>query len=352
MARIIPTLLAILSLTLCAWGDQQTAESLQKQLPKFSCSGTLEKVLTNIAQQGTFKIQIDWPALAAAGVTKDAQITVQAPNAKIGQLIDLALSKAEIKDKPLAWYQSGKIVQVSTQARVLERPNEPRLDALAAAPAAKPAPTGRDLDFKNVPLSEVLGFIRTWSEVNMDINWKSLEPSGIAADLAITLQAKGVSPGRALDLVLAQANGNKGKFERAYWVLSDGVVTIASGSALNNDIIVHVYDVRDLLMVIPDFEGPRLASSGNVASSDSKGGKSASIWQDSGSNSSQARTGPDLAEQREQVRKKLLSAVRDSIGEDMWQPDGKGSIRILNGKMVISQTLLGYKLLENAGRRK
>jgi hypothetical protein len=44
--------------------------------------------------------------------------------------------------------------------------------------------------------------------------------------------------------------------------------------------------------------------------------------------------------------------LKDSIGEDMWKPDGKGSISILNGKLVISQTLLGFKLMETAGRKR
>ena len=44
-------------------------------------------------------------------------------------------------------------------------------------------------------------------------------------------------------------------------------------------------------------------------------------------------------------------AIKDSIGQDMWAPDGKGTISLFGSKLVISQTLLGYKLMETAGRK-
>ena len=42
----------------------------------------------------------------------------------------------------------------------------------------------------------------------------------------------------------------------------------------------------------------------------------------------------------------LLGIIKDSIGADMWAPDGKGSVQFLGTKLVISQTMLGFKLLE------
>jgi len=34
----------------------------------------------------------------------------------------------------------------------------------------------------------------------------------------------------------------------------------------------------------------------------------------------------------------------------MWEPDGKGSIKVVGNKLVITQSLLGFKLMEKALR--
>ena len=58
--------------------------------------------------------------------------------------------------------------------------------------------------------------------------------------------------------------------------------------------------------------------------------------------------GESAAAQRQRTREALIGVIKDAIGQDMWQPLGKGSIRIVRNKLIISQTLLGFKLLDQA----
>jgi hypothetical protein len=187
----------------------------------------------------------------------------------------------------------------------------------------------------------------------MDVNWKSLEEVGVTKTTPVTLQIKDVTPARALDMVLAQISGNGDKFERVYWVISDGVVTIATGNALNQDLKTRVFDVMDLLVVVPEFKGPRLQTSiNNNNNSSTNGDKGNTLWPNQDNTSSDKSNTPSMTEQRAKVKDALIAAVKNSIGEDMWKPDGKGSISIVNGKMLIAQTALGYKLMESAGAKR
>lgn len=52
----------------------------------------------------------------------------------------------------------------------------------------------------------------------------------------------------------------------------------------------------------------------------------------------------------EQLREGVIGIIRDSIGQDMWEPSGRGSVKIIGNRLVISQTLLGYKLLDQSLR--
>ena len=56
------------------------------------------------------------------------------------------------------------------------------------------------------------------------------------------------------------------------------------------------------------------------------------------------------AEQKKDQQDAVIESIKSTIGKDMWEPDGKGSIRFVGNKLVITQSLLGFKLMESALR--
>ena len=343
-------------LPLCAAAADDELAALQKVVPRFSASGTLDAVLEKLSRTCGVRIETDWPAVSASGVDRRARITVAADNARGDQLLDFALSQSAAKDHPLAWFLDARTARVTTQDRVIYRHSLARLDGPASQPAAGKAAAVRtnSYTFDNTPLSDVIEMVRQVSGANFDVNWKSLEECGLAKDTPVTLQLREVTPARLLDLVLDQVSGGKDKFSRPYWVINDGVVTVASGNALNNDLTTRVFDVTDLLMVVPNFKGPTLDMS-TVGGNSSSNGASNTLFGNSagqGSGNSSDASDNNMAEQRAKVRDSLMAAIKNSIGDEMWKPDGKGSVMLVGNKLVISQTLLGFKLMENSGRKR
>lgn len=159
----------------------------------------------------------------------------------------------------------------------------------------------------------------------------------------MSVRLSDVGVGRALEVVCDDVSGDRGKMQRVYWVIDEGVVHIATGEALNRRTETRVFDVGDLLMVAPDYAAPSL----EFGVGDGEDATAGSLF-DMDRNGTSGQRGAGPAGQRGE---NLMAVIRDSIGEDMWKPVGKGSIHILGNRLVITQTPLGFKLLSEAINR-
>jgi len=219
----------------------------------------------------------------------------------------------------------------------------------------------KEWTFDNTAASDVFEVVRKTTGVNIHVNWRALQELGIQKDTPITLRASKISTARALDLITDELSGSRGKLERVYWLVDDGVLTISTGAALNRQTFTRVFYVADLLTVIPNFEGPRLGlSSGRGRDSfDASGtGARTDTLDDGASIRTGSRSGTrgretaSISEQRDKLRENLTSILKTAIGEEMWHPQGQGSVQFLRNRMVISQTKLGFLLMGKALRRR
>ncbi len=331
------------------------AKRLLGEIPKISLvKMPLSEALDHYAKLTGLSIRADWRALRSVGVFRSSLVTLKASEITFEKLLDLTLHRVARRAKPLAWYLSGKTVYVSTQAWVLLRRGSSFAAALPAAPGtvARRAPRRRgaaEISFDEIPLKAVLDFFRDISGVNFHVNWRSLEASGISQKTPVTLKVSNISVGRALDLVLDQINVGRDRLGSVYWVVDRGVVEIATGAVLNRKPITRVYDVGDLLVAVPNFEGPTI-DTGTSGTDSSGGGATGGLFEsmDTRTSSSTGTSSGDesMAEKRQKNRDTLIEVIKMSIGKDMWAPMGKGSVKIIRDQLIITQTQLGFRLLE------
>lgn len=195
----------------------------------------------------------------------------------------------------------------------------------------------------------VIEFLRDLTGLNLHVNWRALETTGITKDTPITLKAHGISIRRLLDLLMDQLSAGRDRFSSVYWIVNEGVVQIATGDAFNRSTRTRVFDVSDLLMHIPNFQGPRVtlqSESNQTTGQETTQTTAQSLFE--ATPADQSSDGQGQGDRREELRQKLIEVIKLSIGEEMWAPQGKGSIRILKGQMIITQTPLGFKLLETS----
>ncbi len=334
-------------------------EAMKRPLARALISAPLPKALADVAKLVGVRLEVDLVGLTDTGIKRTDKVTVKLSRITGGQLLDIILAQVAKRGRPLAWYIDQNVVRVTTQMRVLHRRRLPLPARVRRGEKTKPGVRlFKKFDFDDMPMEDVITFFRDTSKLNLHVNWRSLEIIGVGRDTPITLKGSNLSLSRALALVLGQLSISRNELDRVYWVIDRGVVTIATGASLNTGLRSRVYDVADLLMVVPNFQAPSVSLGGGGGSSrggrqsegGGGGGSGGGLFDSRGTDRGSRGNGEDVASQRQKVRDDLIAIIKDSIGEDMWQPIGKGSIRLLGKQLVISQTPLGFKLLEQTAR--
>jgi hypothetical protein len=323
-------------------------KALAGELPKAALGGTLDQAVSQFGRLIDIPVIVDWATVTATGVKRTTKISVRVSRKLTAEkLLELLLMRVSKKGKPLSWYVNHDVLVVTTQDRVLGYKARERVKSARPKTTKKMTTTVfKEHSFKDEPLKNVIDFYRQATGSNFHVNWKSLQNVGIDRDEPITLVLKGVSVSRALDMVTDQLSAGKDKFESVYWRVDRGVVTISTGHAMNTRNIVTTFEVADLLFAAPNFEGPRLGRSVKGAGDSSS--NSQGIFDTTGSGDGIEKE--DASETRAQAKSSLEKIIIDSIGEEMWTSGGgKGSVKFFRNKMIISQTLLGYTLLKQAG---
>ena len=309
---------------------------------------TLAKAVNTLRTNFGASIVVDYRSLGKVGVKAESLVKASGANLTFANALDLTLARAQGATAPLAWTTYGNRFVVTTQANVLKlrqfrgivaagmpraRPIDP--NAKPARPARHPRPIGRigSLEFDQMPLGDVIEFFRDRSGMNIVVNWRALDDVGVTRQDPVTLKVNRVALLRALDMVLESFNAGRTTLDRLYWMLDEGVLTIATGEVFDREMITRVYDVSDLLAIVPNFAGD---------------GLDISLGTDGGRSSPATTEGRSESPTREQKARQLIDIVTSTLGEEFWQPVGKGSVKIFKDRMVVSQSRLGFLLM---GRR-
>lgn len=356
------------------------SDVLLTKIPKLTVEGiSLDRVLAMYREMAGANIVADWDALKRADVRADSKVNAKGADLTFAKVLDLTSANVQGAKAPLSWYIDVNTFHFTTQAAILNKERLRTFMQLAGSGGSGPALLAGNsgaaararesngltvarpgsmpaLAFDQTPLVDVMEFFRTVSGMNMVVNWKALSAVGVDATTPISLQVKNVSVWKAMDLVLDMVNAGKDRYSSAYWVLDGGVVSVTTGAVLDQEMRVKVYDVTDLLMVIPDYQPNNVnngTSNGNTTNTNNSGASSSSGIFGPTNNNNNNNNNTDnnqLSEagQRARLQDNLIAMIRSAGGDDLWAPTGRGTIRILNGRMIISQSQLGWKLLDRA----
>jgi len=211
-------------------------------------------------------------------------------------------------------------------------------------------------------LAGVVQDFRDRTGLNIHVNWRSLAEINVDRQTEVTLNVSNVPARRALELVTDEISGDLDKFQRVYWVVDGGIVRIATGTALDTKLKTRIIDVGDLVMPAVDVKMPRrigLRGTRDSNTNDRRYDQPRDRGRNGGRNVGTFTTGVGIgiigggqgdspADKGEALKQNLIEIIKDSIGQDMWSPTGKGTISIMRNRLVVSQTLLGYKLLDRS----
>ncbi|MFQ5490100.1 MAG: hypothetical protein ACE5GE_05195 [Phycisphaerae bacterium] len=198
------------------------------------------------------------------------------------------------------------------------------------------------VNYEEATFEEVVDDLSKKLDANLTVLWPDLENLGIDRDTEVSLQLTSqITFKKALEQVLEIVGGTDAELS---YVVSDGLIKVASKSLLDRDVLVEVYDIRDLLMVIPDFtDAPEVdlsSQSGGGGGGGGGGGQGEPIFSDDDDGDDENED-----EVRDQRIEDLLFLIRDTIQPDTWRANGgqAASVTELNGQLVVTQTASGHE---------
>jgi general secretion pathway protein D len=202
-----------------------------------------------------------------------------------------------------------------------------------------------ELTFDGVGFSDVIDFLRDVSGANIFVNWKTLEGAGIDRNAPVTAKLRNVKFSKALSIILDSVGGGTTKLG---YTIDEGVIEIATADELGKNTLTRVYDIRDLIINVPDFDNPpdfSLQATSNNSSQNGSGGAGGGGGGGGGSSSlfSGSAGGGATAEKgqtRQELVDSIIKLITETVAADSWRDSGGsvGSIRELQGQLIVTQT--------------
>ncbi len=192
-------------------------------------------------------------------------------------------------------------------------------------------------------LEDVLNFIGTVTNLNMDVDWQALGDIGIQRDAEVTLNLRPVDVKVVLDRVLEKVSPDR--FSRASWAVEDGVLVISSQENLRRKTFIKIYDVRDLIFQVPDFPNvPELDLDTVLQQSSQRGGGGGGggIFQDP-----EDVSVDQILQDEQDSLDQLVEIVQTNVDFDGWETNGgdTGFIQELNGNLIITNTAANHRAI-------
>jgi len=214
------------------------------------------------------------------------------------------------------------------------------------------APPKGEIVFNNLTLEKSINKISKLADLNIIVRWSVLEAAAIEKDTEINLKVHGISYRKILELVLDDAGG--GDVELGY-VIEDGIIIVSTKEDLSRKTKTKVYNIKDLLILIPKFLG-RLNLDSIGQGSGQEGGLGGGRFlrgggggSGGGSGGGGSGGGGTEAETVDTTLQQLMDLIRKTIDPESWREAGGnvGAINSFQDQLIITQTQTAHKQIRD-----
>lgn len=192
------------------------------------------------------------------------------------------------------------------------------------------------VNFDAHPLEDVLAFIEATVQVDMDVDWVSLEDIGVEPDAEVSLRLNNPTVATVLDKILSKVSDPD---LPAGWAVNEGVLTVASDEVLRRNTVLEIYDIQDLIFEVPDYdEAPEFDLQSVLQSSQGGGGGQSPF----------SNTDSDVERiPREERIQAILDIVQQQVDPDGWASVGgdTNTVQELNGNLIITATPKNHRAI-------
>ena len=193
-------------------------------------------------------------------------------------------------------------------------------------------------EFKGWTFGRAIDEIHKRTGVDIWVNWNVLEIESIDSEKIVDLNMSSVTAEKALQLLLRSVSADS-EFNPVSYTISDNMVTISTETDLQTETLIRTYDIRDLLVQVPNFtDAPSfdLGSAMNGGSGGSSGGSGDGLFDDE----------DDDEDEEDQLGRSdmivmITDLIQNSVGKyEEWDANGGdiSSLTELNGQLIVKST--------------
>jgi len=199
------------------------------------------------------------------------------------------------------------------------------------------------VELNDSKLEDVFGYIARETGADLEVMWKNDIDDGLDKEQTITVAAKNMPAIDFLEKIFERFEGGTKKHS---WQLADnGAVQIGSKSRLNKFKRIEIYDINDLLFVLPLYDNAPQIDLNSVLQS-SKGGSAQSPFKE---RANQTRKEQEVKSKDDRA-KDLQELLTSTIENEEWlDGGGENTIRYYQGSFIVNaadymhRALNGYK---------
>jgi Flp pilus assembly secretin CpaC/uncharacterized membrane protein YgcG len=205
-----------------------------------------------------------------------------------------------------------------------------------------------EVKFDAVGFSDVVDFLRDLTQANIFVNWRALEAAGVDKNAPVTARLRDVPFSKVLRTILDDVSGGTVKLG---YTIDEGVITISTDDDLAKNTSTRVYDIRDLIIDVPDFtNAPTFDLTQNNNSSGTTvgagggggnggGGGGGNLFGGGGGGGGNDNT---TTATRQTLTEAIIKLIEGTVSTDSWKDNGGnvGTISDLSGsgQLVVTQT--------------
>lgn len=241
------------------------------------------------------------------------------PAATLLAVAALAASPALAQQTPATQPAPGGAagqVQVSTQG---QRPERVTLSRMMKPLTAT---------FDQQPLEDIMNYIVQQTGAELEIFWRDERSGqGLDREQLISLKFENMPAITVLERVLAKAEdtfGGGNNWQMTEW----GEMQVGPTSRLNRFNRTEIYDINDLLLVLPEYPDVPQLDLQQALQSSQGGGGGQSPFQDTGDNEVEEQPIGERAEE-------IISLIQDLVEPDHWIENPRASIRYFKGTIIV-----------------
>ena len=202
------------------------------------------------------------------------------------------------------------------------------------------------LDSQRVPqletdreLERVIAFIGSIGNFDIDVDWEALENIGITRNQRVSLSLRNKPLKAVLERTLDKVSDSNFSGDKAWYAVQDGIVVISSDRMLRRNKFEQVYDVRDLITEIPDYDNAPEFDLNQILQS-SRGGGGQSPFQQTGDEDVDRIPYDERVEQMKEI-------IRALVDPGEWREDGgeTGAMYDWQGQLIVTQTADNHRAI-------